>query len=77
MAQTKRKLKRNTKIIVRRIKTKRTRKLTRKSKSKKPIDLYNIEYPYYKQTVTKQDIIKHFKKLFSCTSSLLKSFLLT
>ncbi len=64
MAQTKRQLNRNTKS--RQNKNGKTRKVTRKlsrlTKSK-TVDLYKIEYPYYKHTVTKHDIIKHFKQL--------------
>lgn len=71
MTQTKRQHRRNTKSKVKPSK-RRTRKLIRKSKTIKPLDLYKIEYPYYKQTVTKQDIIKHFKQLRKYKPKVLK-----
>lgn len=67
MAHTKRHLKRNTKsnrIFINKTKKRSTRLSKRSKRTKsKAINLYKIEYPYYKQTVTKHDIIKHFKQL--------------
>lgn len=46
-------------------KTKKTNKKTkkRKSKTQKNVNLYEIEYPYYKQIITKNQVIQNFNKL--------------
>lgn len=59
----------NKKTTTKSKKSRKSKKINRKSKH---LNLYKIEYPYYKHTVSKQDIIQHFKQLRKYKPKILK-----